>query len=272
MQPSPTATLPAPSTGWGQRPSQGGSYLLFFITMNVTLFLKRVLIRGRKASAQGLWSLLRLELRGGPWRQPDPWAEQDQVSRQGRHRVSRVTCVTCVRDGLLVASVDLNMCRQIKDKWCFRVRSLFNFRILLLTILFGFRWHRDWICMQRASQRPLNLATNRILYNKKYKSSKTCSSLVTLSLNKHLKELSEAAQVEHQPTNFESKLGNWASICLSLSFRNLVSADKIITSFKIPLVKTMCYSVTPLGCPINVTKYFLVQCFGIVFEKHMCKV
>ena len=25
------------------------------------------------------------------------------------------------RDGLLVASVDLNMCRQIKDKWCFRV-------------------------------------------------------------------------------------------------------------------------------------------------------
>ena len=32
--------------------------------------------------------------------------------------------------------------------------------------LFDFRWHKDWICMQRASQRPLNLTTNRILYNK----------------------------------------------------------------------------------------------------------
>ena len=32
---------------------------------------------------------------------------------------------TC-RDGLLVASVDLNMCRQVKDKWCLRVRIWIN--------------------------------------------------------------------------------------------------------------------------------------------------
>ena len=25
------------------------------------------------------------------------------------------------RDGLLVAEMDLNLCRQVKDKWCFRV-------------------------------------------------------------------------------------------------------------------------------------------------------
>ena len=68
---------------------------LVSISMDLTLFLKRVFIRWRKASSQGLWSLLRLELRGGPWRQPDPWAEQDQVSRQGRHRVYSVTCDMC---------------------------------------------------------------------------------------------------------------------------------------------------------------------------------
>lgn len=26
-----------------------------------------------------------------------------------------------VNDGLLVTEVDLNMCRQVKDKWCFQV-------------------------------------------------------------------------------------------------------------------------------------------------------
>ena len=25
------------------------------------------------------------------------------------------------RDGLLVAEMDLNLCRQMKDRWCFRV-------------------------------------------------------------------------------------------------------------------------------------------------------
>ena len=28
-----------------------------------------------------------------------------------------------MRDGLLVAQIDLNLCRQIKDKWGFRVRK-----------------------------------------------------------------------------------------------------------------------------------------------------
>ncbi len=26
------------------------------------------------------------------------------------------------KDGLLVAEMDLNLCRQVKDKWCFRVK------------------------------------------------------------------------------------------------------------------------------------------------------
>jgi len=34
---------------------------------------------------------------------------------------SRTPGLSRIRDGLLVASVDLNMCRQIKDKWCFRM-------------------------------------------------------------------------------------------------------------------------------------------------------
>jgi len=34
---------------------------------------------------------------------------------------SRTPGLSRTRDGLLVASVDLNMCRQIKDKWCFRM-------------------------------------------------------------------------------------------------------------------------------------------------------
>ena len=28
------------------------------------------------------------------------------------------------RDGLLLTKVDLNLCRQIKDKWCLRVRMV----------------------------------------------------------------------------------------------------------------------------------------------------
>ena len=34
---------------------------------------------------------------------------------------AQYTCDTCHRDGLLVAAVDLNLCRQVKDKWCLRV-------------------------------------------------------------------------------------------------------------------------------------------------------
>ena len=34
---------------------------------------------------------------------------------------AQYTCNTCHRDGLLVAAVDLNLCRQVKDKWCLRV-------------------------------------------------------------------------------------------------------------------------------------------------------
>ena len=46
---------------------------------------------------------------------------------------SRTPGLSRTRDGLLVTVVDLNLCRQIKDKWCFRVRSLCNFTTLLFT-------------------------------------------------------------------------------------------------------------------------------------------
>ena len=42
------------------------------------------------------------------------------------------------RDGLLVAEMDLNLCRQIKDKWGFRVRNLKSFE-LTLKFTRGFR-------------------------------------------------------------------------------------------------------------------------------------
>ena len=29
-----------------------------------------------------------------------------------------------VQDGLLVTELDLNLCRQVKDKWCFQVRAV----------------------------------------------------------------------------------------------------------------------------------------------------
>jgi hypothetical protein len=32
-----------------------------------------------------------------------------------------------VSDGLLVAELDLNLCRQVKDKWGFRVQWNFNY-------------------------------------------------------------------------------------------------------------------------------------------------
>ena len=35
---------------------------------------------------------------------------------------SRTPGLSRTRDGLLVTLVDLNLCRQIKDKWCLRVR------------------------------------------------------------------------------------------------------------------------------------------------------
>ena len=34
---------------------------------------------------------------------------------------SRTPGLSRTRDGLLVTRVDLNLCRQIKDKWCLRV-------------------------------------------------------------------------------------------------------------------------------------------------------
>ena len=34
---------------------------------------------------------------------------------------SRTPGLSRVRDGLLITEVDLNLCRQIKDKWCFRI-------------------------------------------------------------------------------------------------------------------------------------------------------
>jgi predicted amidohydrolase len=36
---------------------------------------------------------------------------------------SRCPSLSRVRDGLLVCEVDLNLCRQVKDKWGFQVRS-----------------------------------------------------------------------------------------------------------------------------------------------------
>ena len=34
---------------------------------------------------------------------------------------SRTPGLSRTKDGLLLVEVDLNLCRQIKDKWCFRV-------------------------------------------------------------------------------------------------------------------------------------------------------
>merc|ERR1712025_1550931 len=34
---------------------------------------------------------------------------------------SRTPGLSRTRDGLLIVQVDLNLCRQIKDKWCFRM-------------------------------------------------------------------------------------------------------------------------------------------------------
>ena len=38
------------------------------------------------------------------------------------------------RDGLLVAEIDLNLCRQMKDKWCFKVGTsvLYDLRLTLV--------------------------------------------------------------------------------------------------------------------------------------------
>lgn len=36
---------------------------------------------------------------------------------------SRTPGLSRVKDGLLVTEVDLNMCRQVKDKWCFQMTS-----------------------------------------------------------------------------------------------------------------------------------------------------
>ena len=37
---------------------------------------------------------------------------------------SRTPGLSRTRDGLLVTKVDLNLCRQIKDKWCLRVSGV----------------------------------------------------------------------------------------------------------------------------------------------------
>jgi len=34
---------------------------------------------------------------------------------------SRTPGLSRVKDGLLVSEIDLNMCRQVKDKWCFQM-------------------------------------------------------------------------------------------------------------------------------------------------------
>ena len=38
-----------------------------------------------------------------------------------------------IRDGLLVTELDLNLCRQVKDKWCFQVIIFFLSLISNLT-------------------------------------------------------------------------------------------------------------------------------------------
>ena len=48
---------------------------------------------------------------------------------------AQYTCHTCHRDGLLVAAVDLNLCRQVKDKWCLRVGYHYYLLTIYLTIL-----------------------------------------------------------------------------------------------------------------------------------------
>ena len=37
---------------------------------------------------------------------------------------SRTPGLSRTKDGLLLVEVDLNLCRQIKGKWCFRVRTV----------------------------------------------------------------------------------------------------------------------------------------------------
>ena len=41
---------------------------------------------------------------------------------------SRTPGLSRTRDGLLVTKVDLNLCRQIKDKWCLRVSGRWQAR------------------------------------------------------------------------------------------------------------------------------------------------
>ena len=49
---------------------------------------------------------------------------------------SRTPGLSRTRDGLLVTKVDLNLCRQIKDKWCLRVSGGWQARTSYLLLYF----------------------------------------------------------------------------------------------------------------------------------------
>ena len=55
------------------------------VSSDYCILIKGVFLRRREAGSQGLRPLLRLELRGGPWRQPDPGPEPEQVRWPGDH-------------------------------------------------------------------------------------------------------------------------------------------------------------------------------------------
>ena len=125
MQPLPTVTSPAPSTGWEQSPSRGESNLC--LASMYQHFSSREFSSGDGKPAHKDFG----HFYGSSYVAAPDGSRTPGLSRTrwvGTWGTSGVMCDMwhVVRDGLLVASVDLNMCRQIKDKWCFRVRSLWN--------------------------------------------------------------------------------------------------------------------------------------------------
>ena len=46
---------------------------------------------------------------------------------------SRTPGLSRYRDGLLVTDCDLNLCRQVKDKWCFRMTARYDMYSKLLS-------------------------------------------------------------------------------------------------------------------------------------------
>lgn len=102
MQRSQTVTSPARSTGWAPKTSQGkrGKWDRIYKTPVYREF----------SSGDG---------------KP---AHKDFGHFYGSSYVaapdgSRTGGLSRTRDGLLLADIDLNLCRQIKDKWCFRVSA-----------------------------------------------------------------------------------------------------------------------------------------------------